>query len=139
MDGFNGIVTFLLVKEVRASRDAWRRNRQRANHQLRNGDGHGNGYDHDCRGSTATWWLHHDCCGSTTAAITTLTMVMIAAAMTTIAEPMRALDRHSPRNTHPTTDLRAPIRYMGASRLYVDSAGFGQNPRENHGRIRRKS
>ena len=63
---------------------------------LRNGDGHGNGYDHDCCGSTttaittltmvtiaATWWLRprlrqlggydhgngydHDCCGSTTA------------------------------------------------------------------------
>ena len=33
---------------------------------LRNGDGHGNGYDHDC-------------CGSTTTAITTLTMVTIAA------------------------------------------------------------
>ena len=35
-----------------------------------NGDGHGNGYDHDC-------------CGSTTAAITTLAMVTIAAAMAT--------------------------------------------------------
>ena len=45
-----------------------------------NGDGHGNGYDHDC-------------CGSTTAAITTLAMVTIAAAMATIAEPMRVLDR----------------------------------------------
>ena len=33
---------------------------------------HGNGYDHDC-------------CGSTTAAITTLAMVTIAAAMATIA------------------------------------------------------
>ena len=22
-----------------------------------NGDGHGNGYDHDCCGSTAIWWL----------------------------------------------------------------------------------
>ena len=30
---------------------------QRRNHQLRNGDGHGNGYNHDCCGSTATWWL----------------------------------------------------------------------------------
>ena len=40
---------------------------------LRNGDGHGNGYDHDC-------------CGSTTTAITTLTMV-------TIAEPMDVLER----------------------------------------------
>ena len=39
---------------------------------LRNGDGHGNGYDHDC-------------CGSTTTAITTLTMV-------TIAEPMDVLE-----------------------------------------------
>ena len=37
-----------------------------------NGDGHGNGYDHDC-------------CGSTTTAITTLAMVTIAAAMATIA------------------------------------------------------
>ena len=46
---------------------------------LRNGDGHGNGYDHDC-------------CGSTTTAITTLTMVTIAAAMATIAEPMSGLD-----------------------------------------------
>ena len=36
---------------------------------------HGNGYDHDC-------------CASTTAAITTLAMVTIAAAMVTIAEPM---------------------------------------------------
>ena len=41
---------------------------------------HGNGYDHDC-------------CGSTTAAITTLAMVTIAAAMDTIAEPMSVLDR----------------------------------------------
>ena len=47
---------------------------------LCNGDGHGNGYDHDC-------------CGSTTAAITTLAMVTIAAAMATIAEPMSVLDR----------------------------------------------
>ena len=39
---------------------------------LRNGDGHGNGYDHDC-------------CGSTTTAITTLAMV-------TIAEPMDVLE-----------------------------------------------
>ena len=79
---------------------------------LRNGDGHGNGYDHDCCGSTttaittltmvtiaATWWLRprlrqlggydhgngydHDCRGSTTTAITTLTMVTIAATATT--------------------------------------------------------
>ena len=86
-----------------------------------NGDGHGNGYDHDCCGSTttaittltmvtiaATWWLRprlrqlggydhgngydHDCCGSTTTAITTLAMVTIAAAMATIAEPMSGLD-----------------------------------------------
>ena len=28
---------------------------------------------------------------------------------------------------------------MGPSRLYVDSAGFGLNPRENNGKIRRKS
>ena len=92
---------------------------------LRNGDGHGNGYDHDCCGSTttaittltmvtiaATWWLRprlrqlggydhgngydHDCCGSTTAAITTLAMVTIAAAMATIAEPMSVLDRPPP-------------------------------------------
>ena len=41
---------------------------------------HGNGYDHDC-------------CGSTTVAITTLTMVTIAAAMATIAEPMGVLER----------------------------------------------
>ena len=41
---------------------------------------HGNGYDHDC-------------CGSTTAAIT---MVTIAAAMATIAEPMSVLDRPPP-------------------------------------------
>ena len=100
-----------------------------------NGDGHGNGYDHDCCGSTATWWLRprllrlngglvatttatattttaaaqrrlggydhgngydHDCCGSTTAAITTLAMVTIAAAMATIAEPMSLLDRPPP-------------------------------------------
>ena len=40
---------------------------------------HGKGYDHDC-------------CGSTTAAITTLAMVTIAAAMATIAEPMNGLD-----------------------------------------------
>ena len=46
---------------------------------FRNGDGHGNGYDHDC-------------CGSTTTAITTLAMVTIAAAMATIAEPMNGLD-----------------------------------------------
>ena len=50
---------------------------------LRNGDGHGNGYDHDC-------------CGSTTTAITTLAMVTIAAAMATIAEPMSGLDPPSP-------------------------------------------
>ena len=83
---------------------------------------HGNGYDHDCGGSTTTaittltmvtiavtWWLrprlrqlggyNHgngydlDCCGSTTTAITTLAMVTIAAAMATIAEPMSVLDR----------------------------------------------
>ena len=82
---------------------------------------HGNGYDHDCCGSTTTaittltmvtiaaiWWLRprlrqlggydhgtgydHDCCGSTTMAITTLAMVTIAAAMATIAEPMSGLD-----------------------------------------------
>ena len=41
---------------------------------------HGNGYDHEC-------------CGSTTAAITTLAMVTIAAAMASIAEPMGVLDR----------------------------------------------
>ena len=45
-----------------------------------NADGHGNSYDLDC-------------CGSTTAAITTLAMVTIAAAMATIAEPMSVLDR----------------------------------------------
>ena len=39
---------------------------------LRNGDGHGNGYNHAC-------------CGSTTTAITTLAMV-------TIAEPMDVLE-----------------------------------------------
>ena len=55
---------------------------------LRNGDGHGNGYDHDC-------------CGSTTTAITTLTMVTIAAAMVMIAEP-KSVDRH---HFHP---LRTP-------------------------------
>ena len=44
---------------------------------------HGNGYDHDC-------------CGSTTTAITTLAMVTIAAAMATIAEPMSGLDPPSP-------------------------------------------
>ena len=47
---------------------------------LRNGDGHGNGYDQDC-------------CGSTTAAITTWAMVTSAAAMATIAEPMDVLER----------------------------------------------
>ena len=102
---------------------------------LRNGDGHGNGYDHDCCGSTttaittltmvtiaATWWLRprlrqlggydhgngydHDCCGSTTTAITTLAMVTIAAAMATIAEPM-GVSEPTPR---PPTDWRAPIR-----------------------------
>ena len=50
---------------------------------LRNGDGHGNGYDHDC-------------CGSTAAAIATLAIVPIAAAMATIAEPMSVLDRPPP-------------------------------------------
>ena len=45
---------------------------------------HGNGYDHDCRGST-------------TAVITTLAMVTIAAAMATIAEPMGILNRPPPR------------------------------------------
>ena len=45
---------------------------------------HGNGYDHDC-------------CGSTTAAITTLAMVTIAAAMATIAEPMRFWIASPPR------------------------------------------
>ena len=54
---------------------------------------HGNGYDHDC-------------CGSTTAAITTLAMVTIAAAMATIAEPM-GVSEPIPR---PPTDWRAPIR-----------------------------
>ena len=49
---------------------------------------HGNGYDHDCGGSTTT-------------AITTLTMVTIAAAMVTIAEP-KSVDRH---HFHP---LRTP-------------------------------
>ena len=44
---------------------------------------HGNGYDHDCYGST-------------TAAITTLAMVTIAAPMATIAEPMSVLDRPPP-------------------------------------------
>ena len=44
---------------------------------------HGNGYDHDC-------------CGSTTAAITTLAMVTIATAMATIAEPMGVLNRPPP-------------------------------------------
>ena len=44
---------------------------------------HGNGYDHDC-------------CGSTTTAITTLAMVTIAAAMATIAEPMGVSDRPPP-------------------------------------------
>ena len=49
---------------------------------------HGNGYDHDCGGSTTT-------------AITSLTLVTIAAAMATIAEPMSVLDRHPlpPRRT----------------------------------------
>ena len=93
------------------------------------GNGHGYGYDHDCCGSTATWWLRprllrlngnlvattmtaaaqrrlggydhgngydHDCCGSTTAAITTLAMVTIAAAMATLAEPMSVLDHPAP-------------------------------------------
>ena len=49
---------------------------------------HGNGYDHDRCGG-----YDHDRCGSTTAAITTLAMVTIAAAMATIAEPMSVLDR----------------------------------------------
>ena len=49
-----------------------------------NGDGHCNGYDHDC-------------CGSTTTAITTLAMVTIAAAMATIAEPMGVSERPPPR------------------------------------------
>ena len=44
------------------------------------------GYDH------ANGYVH-DCYGSTTAAITTLAMVTIAAAMATIAEPMSFLDR----------------------------------------------
>ena len=44
---------------------------------------HGNGYDHDC-------------CGSTTTAITKLAMVTIAAAMATIAEPMGVSDRRPP-------------------------------------------
>ena len=95
---------------------------------LNNGDGHGNGYDHDCCGSTTTaittltmvtiaaiWWLRprlrqlggydhgngydHDCCGSTTTAITTLVMVTIAAAMATIAESMGDLNRPPPPRT----------------------------------------
>ena len=44
---------------------------------------HGNDYDHDG-------------CGSTTAAITTLAMVTIAAAMATIAEPMAISNRPPP-------------------------------------------
>ena len=104
---------------------------------LRNGDGHGNGYDHDCCGSTttaittltmvtiaATWWLRprlrqlggydhgngydHDCCGSTTTAITTLAMVTIAAAMATIAEPMSGLD--------PPSHLTSPGNQGGNAR-----------------------
>ena len=59
--------------------------------------------------NAATWWLrprlrqlggydhgngyNHDCGGSTTAAIATLAMVTIAAAMATIVEPMGALNR----------------------------------------------
>ena len=45
------------------------------------GSGHRNGYDYDC-------------CGSTTAAITTLLMVTIAAAMATIAEPKKLPTRY---------------------------------------------
>ena len=63
---------------------------------------HGNGYDHDC-------------CGSTTAAITTLTMVTIAAAMATIAEPMGVLERPSP----PPGRLLAMARGLGASPLHA--------------------
>ena len=55
---------------------------------LRNGDGHGNGYDHDC-------------CGSTTTAITTLAMV-------TIAEPMSGLD--------PPSHLTSPGNQGGNAR-----------------------
>ena len=62
---------------------------------LRNGDGHGNGYDHDC-------------CGSTTTAITTLAMVTIAAAMATIAEPMSGLD--------PPSHLTSPGNQGGNAR-----------------------
>ena len=107
-----------------------------------NGDGHRNGYDHDCCGSMANWWLpprllrlnggevatttatattttaaaqrrfgdydhgngyDHDCCGSTTAAITTLAMVTTAAAMATIAEPMGAFARPPPPAPPPLT------------------------------------
>ena len=57
---------------------------------------HGNGYDHDCGGSTTT-------------AITTLTMVTIAAAMVTIAEP-KSVDRH---HFHP---LRIPHSPPGDAR-----------------------
>ena len=79
---------------------------------------HGNGYDHDCCGSTAAIWslrfggydhgnaYDHDCCGSTTAAITTLAMVTIAAAMATTAEPMGVSEAFS----RPRTDWRAPIQ-----------------------------
>ena len=56
---------------------------------------HGNGYDRDY-------------CDSRTAAITTLAMVTIAAAMATIAEPMR-VSQPTPRLP---TDWRAPIRYI---------------------------
>ena len=74
---------------------------------------HGNGYDHDCCGSTTAIWClrfggydhgngyDHDCCGSTTVAITTLAMVTIAAAMATIAEPIGVSDR--PPLPHPLT------------------------------------
>ena len=108
---------------------------------LRNGDGHGNGYDHDCCGSTttaittltmvtiaATWWLRprlrqlggydhgngydHDCCGSTTTAITTLAMVTIAAAMATLADAMGV----SNRPPHPPP---LPLAYRVTGRITV--------------------
>ena len=61
---------------------------------LRNGDGHGNGYDHDCCGSTAT-------------AITTLTMVTIAATWW-LRPRLRQLGDY---------DLTSLLTYCGKARL----------------------
>ena len=47
----------------------------------------------------------HDCCGSTTVGITTLAVVTIVAAMATIAEPMGVSDRPPPRPTPPLPPL----------------------------------